>query len=146
LQEQPIGLLLGQICRLNHGHMYAVLEELGLYRGQPYVLRILGEEDGLPHSELARRMRVTPATVSHMVRRMERAGFVVRRPDPEDQRISRVYLTDKGWATHGRLHEVWEEIEAQAFGGFTAEERVLLRRFLLQVRDNLVRAYGEPDR
>jgi DNA-binding MarR family transcriptional regulator len=143
VQEQPIGLLLGQICRLNHGHMHALLEDLGLYRGQPFVLRTLDEEDGLSHSELARRMHVTPATVSHMVRRMERTGFVERRDDPEDQRVSRVYLTDRGRATRDQLHGVWEEVEAEALEGFTLEERVLLRRFLLQVRDNLVRAYGE---
>jgi DNA-binding MarR family transcriptional regulator len=29
---------------------------------------------------------------------MEKAGFVERWPDPEDQCVSRVYLTEAGWA------------------------------------------------
>ena len=33
-----------------------------------------------------------------MIQRMERSGFVERRSDPEDERLSRVYLTERGRA------------------------------------------------
>jgi hypothetical protein len=37
---------------------------------------------------------------------------------------------------------VWNQLEAETFAEFSMEERILLRRFLLQMRDNLARAAG----
>ena len=37
------------------------------------------------------------------------------------------------------LPEVWRKLEEEIFADFTLEERVLLRRFFLQMRENLVR-------
>ena len=85
--ESP-GFLLAQVCRLHHTRAQAMLEALGLYRGQPPVLHFLHEEDGLTHSALAVRLNVTPATVTKMLQRMENAGWVIRRPDAVDQRVS----------------------------------------------------------
>ena len=55
---------------------------------------MLNSAQGITHSELAHRMRVSPETVTNMLQRMEKTGFVERRPGAEDQRVSRVYLTD----------------------------------------------------
>ncbi len=120
-----------------------MLEALGLYRGQPPVLHILHEEDGLTHSALAARLNVTPATVTKMLRRMEKAGWVIRRPDVADQRVSRAYLTDAGRAVRAEMDATLRRLDEEAFAGFTAEERLLFRRFLLQTRANLAAAAGE---
>jgi len=78
-----------------------------------------------------------------MLQRMEKAGFVERRPDPDDQRVSRVYLTEAGRAVRADVQQVWRQLEEEAFAGFTLEERVLLRRFLLHVRENLRRVTSD---
>jgi DNA-binding MarR family transcriptional regulator len=143
MTQQPeielIGFTLGQVCRLHHARAHTLLEEIGLYRGQPPVLHALWEQDGLTHSELAARLYVQPATVTKMIQRMEKTGFVARRDDPADQRVSRVYLTDVGWAIRAQVKQVWRTLEEETFDGFTLEERVLLRRFFLHVRENLLR-------
>lgn len=138
-ETESIGFMLGQICRLHHARAHTLLEEIGLYRGQPPVLHALWEQDGLTHGELAARLYVQPATVSKMIQRMEKTGFVARRDDPEDQRVSRVYLTDVGRAIQERVKQVWRALEQETFSGFTLEEQVLLRRFFLQIRENLLR-------
>ena len=135
--------LLAQVCHLHYHRAHQLLETLGLYRGQPPVLFALWEQEGLTHTELAERLRNTPSTISKMLQRMERAGFIVRQPDTEDQRVSRVYLTEAGRAIRSDVEAVFRTTEAETFAGFTLEERVLLRRFLLQLRDNLRRALGE---
>jgi DNA-binding MarR family transcriptional regulator len=137
MQKESLGQLLDQVCRTRHGQMHAVLKRLGLYRGQPFVLRALWEEEGITHSELAQRLHVQPATISNMLRRMEKAGFVQRRPDPEDRRLSRVYLTEAGRGIHDEVRRAWGVFETRAFDTFTPEERTLLRRLLLQIRENL---------
>ena len=142
---ETTGPLLAQICRLMRRRMHSVWDELGLYRGQPFLLRTLWEEEGITHSELANRLQVRPSTISNMIQRMEKAGFVKRRPDLEDQRVSRVYLTDAGRAIRDRVKQVWRELDATTLAGFSAEECVLLRRFLLQVRDNMQEIRVAPD-
>jgi DNA-binding MarR family transcriptional regulator len=51
------------------------------------------EEDGLRMGELARRARLSKQTVTTMARLLERDGLVSRRPDPDDARASRLFLT-----------------------------------------------------
>lgn len=131
------GYLLAQVCRAQHGRVRAMLHEIGLYRGQQFVLCALWAEEGLTHSELADRLRVHPATVSNALKRMERAGFVERRSDPEDQRVSRVYLTEAGRSIRGAVERVWSQLEEQTLDGFSVEEHDMLDRLLQRVRDNL---------
>jgi DNA-binding MarR family transcriptional regulator len=137
-ESESLDQLLAQICRLKHARVQALLETLGLYEGQPAMLRSLWAQEGLTHTDLARRLRVQPATITKMIQRMEKAGFVERRPDPEDERVSRVYLTQAGRAVQADVRGVWHTLEKEAFSQFTAEERALLRHFLLQIRENLL--------
>ena len=74
-----------------------------------------------------------------MVRRLEQAGFVTRQPDPDDQRI-RGCLTAAARSVHARIAQVTRTLGEETLRGFTPEEIALLRRFLVQMRDNLVRA------
>ncbi len=136
---ESIDFLLAQVCRLHHSRARTLLEEFGLFRGQPPLLFALWEEEGLTHSELAEHLHVQPATITKMIKRMERAGFIERRQDAEDQRVSRVYLTDAGKNIRDAVEGVLRELEKQTFAGFSSEEHTLLNQFLLRIRDNLMR-------
>jgi len=137
--QDTTGYLLAQVCKRKRVRAHALLEELRLGRGQPFVLSVLWDKEGISHSELAETLDVQPATVTNMLKRMEKAGFVERRQDAEDQRVSRVYLTDAGRDVRGAVERVWHGLEEQTFAGFTLEERVLFRRLLLQIHQNLNR-------
>jgi len=138
-ESESLDQLLAQICRLKHARFQALLESLVLYEGQPSLLRTLWAEEGLTHTELGKRLRVQPATITKMLQRMQKAGFVERRPDPQDERVSRVYLTEAGRAVQADVRGVWHTLEKEAFSDLTDEERALLRQFLLQIRENLMR-------
>jgi len=140
---ESLDALLAQVSRLHYARAHELLEAIGLYRGQPPVLHALQEREGLAHTELAERLHVTSATITRMIQRMEKAGFVVRRPDAEDERISRVYLTEAGRAIHTQVGQVLCTMEAETFAGLTEEERVALRGYLLRIRENLMRAVGK---
>jgi DNA-binding MarR family transcriptional regulator len=53
----------------------------------------LFEEDGMRMGELAGRARLSKQTVTTMARLLERDGLLSRRPDPEDARATRLFLT-----------------------------------------------------
>ena len=135
-----LGPILVQVCRLHHFRAHTLFEAIGVYRGQPPVLEALWQNDGLTHSELAAQLHIRPATISRMVQRMEQAGFLERRSDPDDQRVSRVYLTRAGHKIRAALQRAIQTIDTDTFAGFTTEECIQAEKILLRVRDNLLHA------
>jgi MarR family transcriptional regulator, organic hydroperoxide resistance regulator len=134
---EQLGYLLAEVSKLHRAHAHAALEGLGLYRGQNFVLTVLAEQEGLAQSELAEKLLVKPPTISNSLERMEAAGWIVRRPDPEDRRVSRVYLTNAGRALHGSVSLLWHDLEVQTFAGLTSEQIDSLWHLLQQIRENL---------
>ena len=135
--SDTIGALLVQICRAHRNKAQELLSCIDLYPGQEFMLLRLWPRDGLTHSEVAENLCVQPATVSRMLDRLVKTGLVLRRTDPDDQRISRIYLTEKGRELLQPIERVWQELEQISFSNLTLEERLLLRRLLLQVNENL---------
>jgi DNA-binding MarR family transcriptional regulator len=136
-EQESINFLLGVIGRRQRAQMNEALAANGIYAGQEMFLWHLWREDGLTQSQLVERLCVQPPTVSKMLDRMERAGLVERRPDPDDSRVTRVYLTEQGRRSQSAVSEVWKNIEQRLTMGLSVEERLLLRRLLLQVYENL---------
>ncbi len=114
-----------------------VLAEHGVRVGQQIVLEALWREDGLTPGELARRIGVETPTVVRGVGRMEAAGLVVRRDDPRDGRLVRVYLTDRGRELEGIIPQAENTLIEGAFSGFSTKEREQLTRLLSRVLENL---------
>jgi DNA-binding MarR family transcriptional regulator len=141
---EQLGYLLVEVSKLHRTHAHAALEALGLYRGQNFVLTALSEQEGLAQSELAERLLVRPPTISNSLERMEASGWVVRRPDPEDRRISRVYLTGAGRELQQAVQSLWHDLEVHTFSGLTAEERNLLWQMLRHICQNLGRGALPP--
>jgi DNA-binding MarR family transcriptional regulator len=145
-EPDSIDFLLAQICKLHHARAHTLLEGLGLYRGQPPMLHALWEQEGLTHSELAARLHVQPATITKMIQRMEKAGFVERRDDPKDQRVSRVYLSEAGYAIRAKVEQVWDQLGSETFARVTPAEQETLHRLFLIIRENLIQVHNEAPR
>jgi DNA-binding MarR family transcriptional regulator len=137
LISASIGALLVQICKAHRNKAQELLSRIDLYPGQEFLLLNLWPEDGLTHSEVAESLCVQPATVTKMLDRLVRTGLVRRQQDSDDQRISRVYLTEKGRDLLQPIEQVWDELEQVSFAKLTLEERLLLRRILMQIYENL---------
>lgn len=60
------------------------------------LLATLRFNDGVPQQELAERLLVTKGNVCGLIDRLEKLGWVERRPDAHDGRINRMHLTAKG--------------------------------------------------
>jgi DNA-binding MarR family transcriptional regulator len=73
-----------------------VLERHGLSIPQFDILATLGFEQGITQQELAERLLVTKGNICGMIDRMEANGWVERKPDPEDRRANRLFLTRRG--------------------------------------------------
>ena len=126
--QDTFGYMLAQLCRLHRQRADVLLNEIGLHVGQEMILCVLWESEGVTQTELAEHLQVQPATVTNTLQRLEREGFVERREDSKDQRVSRVYTTEEGRNLKMAVQEKWSQLEEESFGGLSTEEGVLLRR------------------
>lgn len=126
-----------QVIRLHHQRSHMLLDKVGVYPGQPFLLFALYHRNGQSQKDLANKLNIKASTIATMVKRMEKVGLIERRQDFEDQRVSRVYITEKGMEVCKEVDKIRKVIEIESFSNFTEEEQMLLRRLLMQMRDNL---------
>ncbi|SMC25539.1 DNA-binding transcriptional regulator, MarR family [Desulfacinum hydrothermale DSM 13146] len=108
----------------------------GLTQAQFFMLIALYEEDGAPPSRLSQKTRLDRPTVTGLLDRLERDGWVERRSDPADRRSLRVFLTAKAWRHQESLCAVYEEVNGLFMEKFSPEEWQAFRAFLDRLRDD----------
>ncbi|MGZ4353158.1 MAG: MarR family winged helix-turn-helix transcriptional regulator [Gaiellaceae bacterium] len=123
-----------------HRHLKRTMEETladhGLGHGEWSVLGML-KRPGPPYrrtpGQLARQAGLSTGAMTNRLDRLEEAGLVTRRPDPDDRRSIQVELTPAG-------HRAWEESvgaqskkEALIVSALTAKERAELNRLLRRI-------------
>ncbi|OJT98935.1 MAG: MarR family transcriptional regulator [Rhizobium sp. 63-7] len=113
------------------------LLEGGLYAGQDGVIVALTEADGLTAGALAQRLGVKAPTMTRAIGRMEVQGFVERRPDETDQRLTKVYLTENGRSSTELIARAVTACDALALKGFSDKEVRTLVRLLKTLDANL---------
>ena len=95
----------------------------------------LFEEDGLRLGELARRARLSKQTLTELVRRLERAGLVERRPDPTDGRAVVVFLPPRARAFAPIAAGVLAELDRRARARLDDEGADALKAALRELLD-----------
>ncbi len=133
LVDESIGYWISLVSRSLRNDIRVDLTEYGLYPGQDLLLMSLWGQDGQTQTQLSQNLQIQQATLSRMIQRMEKSDLVRRRPVPSDKRISKVYLSNKGRDLLEPIESIWQDLEQKAFKGFSLEERLLLRRLLMQL-------------
>lgn len=138
--NRRFGFLLHDVSRLWRRRFDHRAEELGLTRAQWTVLAHLYRSQGANQATLADRLDVTQITLARLVDRLEGAGWVERRPHPDDRRAKCLYLTDKAEGHLDRMRALADEVQNEALDGLGDQQQALLIELLLRVKDNLVAA------
>jgi len=140
--EMTVSQLLAQVSRMSGQRLRVHMEEIGLHRGQGHALIHLWHNDGMSQRDLARSMHISPASVTNMLQRMERDGWIDRKRDEADQRVVRVHLTAKANDTRKQARRVFQEMEDALNSIYTTEEQSTLKQLLTRLHEHL--APGDP--
>ncbi|MFY9712077.1 MAG: MarR family transcriptional regulator [Microbacterium sp.] len=89
-----------------------ILEPLGLTHPQYLVMLALWERSPRALSDLAADLALEPATVSPLVKRLEKEGLVARQRSARDERRLDIILTDAGLAVRERALDVPGQVMA----------------------------------
>lgn len=73
-----------------------LLKPLGLTYTQYIVFLVLWEKDEIPVGEICERLMLDNGTVSPLLKKMEKAGYITRSRSAEDDRVVVITLTEEG--------------------------------------------------
>lgn len=96
--------------------------ELDLTMQQLRALTLVAHAEGLTAQALAAHLRVSAATVSGLVGRLERRGLVRREPSATDRRSKELLLTENGVVLLRRLDTAGTELWARVVSELTDDE------------------------
>lgn len=131
------------VIRLIHAYgarNHKRFRSFGIHPGQMPVLGLISDREGLSLREIADILHIKPPTVTVSVKRLEKSGFICKRADDKDQRISRIYMTEAGKNLNQELRQALEENERILTNGFSGEEQEQLKKFLGRMTENLMNA------
>jgi DNA-binding MarR family transcriptional regulator len=103
------------------------------------VLLLLDAHGPRSQRQLADGAGCEPPSITLMVRKLESAGLLSRRPDPGDARAVVVELTDAGRALVPRLKHVWRDLADETVAGLTATPVDQLVAVLTELAESLAR-------
>ena len=135
--QQNFGFLLSDAARLLRRNFDRRAKTLCLNRAQWSVLARLSRNEGVKQTELADILEVSPITLARQIDRLEAGGWVRRKPDPQDRRANRLYLTENAGPVLEALKSRSNESRNEALEGLSKEEQDTLVGLLARVRENL---------
>ena len=136
-EEDGLMTLTMRLAKVQHQYWREKLETLDLYPGQPQLLLALKAHEHVSQKELARAMDVTPATLTVMLRRMDAKQLVSRVSDEQDQRITRLCLTEKGREKVAEIEQMFAQANEMFKAMFSAEEIETVRSMMNRMCDRL---------
>ncbi|MDH4211688.1 MAG: MarR family winged helix-turn-helix transcriptional regulator [candidate division WOR-3 bacterium] len=108
----------------------------GLVPSHGGIVSNLFKKDRVPMKEIAERIGRDKSTVTALVNKLVRAGYVVKEKDPGDKRITYLCLTAKGRSLERDFDMISERLIATAFSGFSQKEREEIVRGVVKMLNN----------
>ena len=113
-----------------HGPMMPGRRKMKIFMRERLLTVIAGYENGVRQKELTEAAHVNPSTMSELISKLVRDGYVVRTVDPTDKRATLITLTDVGRARAYELEDERNERFAGLFSALTEEEKIKLLELL----------------
>lgn len=134
--------------RTMHLHQQLMVRELakeGSHPGEVFCLRQLLKHEGMTQRDLADHLHVSRPWITRILQVLEKSGAVVRRDDEQDQRLTRVYITDKGRERELELRQIWGRYLNETIGTLSNEEKQDLERLLTKLNASLLEVAPEQE-
>ena len=126
--NDTLGFIIHDVARMMRWNFERRAHEYNLTRSQWSVLVLLSRENGAQQKRLADIIGVTAITMTGLVDRLERDGWVERRQDTQDRRAKQVFLTDKVEPLIEKIKLVGKEVRESALKGISAQRRTAANR------------------
>jgi DNA-binding MarR family transcriptional regulator len=117
--------------------------EMMVSRAQGHLLGLLLMKDGLTQKELSSQLQIRPASLGELVDKLQQNGYVERRVNEKDKRVSNVYLTEEGRKSANEVMEARMQLVDNIFSGLAEEEMDQLSSLMGKLIDSIEQGSGE---
>ena len=132
------GFLVRILHRCSANVMDSAMENLELTGAQGHIMAYLAHAKTPPcPRDLEAEFHLTHPTVSGLLSRLEQKGFIELQTDPEDRRVKRIYVLEKGIQCHEVMHDTILQNEQRMVEGFTQEEQEIFSDLLQRAIRNM---------
>lgn len=132
-----LAFLIMEAARLQRTVFDRRVSKIGFTRTQWLALRRVHDQPGVNQSELAVVLEVEKASAGRLIDKLEAFGWLERRPDDNDRRVNRIYLTSLGRRIHREVTPLAEAMVEEELSLLTRDERETLTDLLLKVKQRL---------
>jgi DNA-binding MarR family transcriptional regulator len=133
---------LGRIFHLHRQAMQRLFAHTETHHGEVFVLRLLARHDGMSQRDLAETLHLSRPRVTNILQGLEREGAVRREADSEDQRVTRVFLTEAGRCQEVEHREAFEKYLESTIGVLSEQDKKDLARILGQLSGHISEMLG----
>lgn len=137
LENTCILLAKAEQAHFNYTKAQFLAEGGALTPVQWLVLHALYHKNGQRLSDLAKQCYLDNSTITGVIDRLEKSGYVTRQPIVGDRRSYEIVLLPKAYEIKQRHKEITEDIYNEMTTGCTDEELVIFRKVLLNIFDRL---------
>lgn len=131
-----IGPRIGRVARISKHNFNKAVAEEGLFSGQHHIIMLLKEHNKMTVSEIAKELGVAYSTASVSIKRLEKSGFVSKKADKNDARITYIFLTEKGKRVPEHIKQKLDSQENIITKGMSEDEIMLLSKLLDKIVEN----------
>src|SRR5262252_8633613 len=139
-QSRELAFAISDVARLLRTHADQKAAQFGMTRAKWAVLARLDRFEGLKQNELAEMLDLQPISLTRLLDGLADNGLIERRPDPDDRRAKRLYLTPAARPLLERLTDLGEDLMAEALAGLDRADVAKLLGRLTTVKENLRKA------
>lgn len=128
---------IGMIARALDSISNIEFKEIDLTKGQYLYLVRICENPGIIQEQLIELIKVDRSTAARAIQKLELSGFVLKKDDPGNKKIKRLFPTEKGKTAYPFIIRENEHSNLVALDGFSEEEAVLASTLLERIRKNI---------
>ena len=135
--SREIAISIVDVARMLKTYADQRARQFSISRAQWTVLMRLDRFEGLKQSELAEVLDLQPISLTRLLDRLAGNGLIERRPDPNDRRANRLYLTPAARPLLKQLSELGEDMMTSVLDSIDEPSRERLLKNLASMKDNL---------
>jgi len=138
--NRELAFAINDVARLLRTFADHAAGRFGMTRAKWAVLARLDRFEGLKQTELAEMLDLQPITLTRLLDGLANNGLIERRPDPDDRRAKRLFLTPAARPLLERLTALGEDLMETALAGLEPSDVDALLGRLTTVKENLRKA------
>jgi MarR family transcriptional regulator, organic hydroperoxide resistance regulator len=128
------------VLHLHRQAMQRTMDERGGHHAEAFCMRVISRHEGTTQRDLAEILHLSRPQVTKTLQALERQGLIARTADENDQRLTRVFITDRGREEETRFRTYIDGYVSQTIGALPEQSRVELERTLNELAERITEA------